>query len=175
LGLLHELVPRAAEVAVLINPSQPAANDQANEVMEASRALAVKVHIFKASSDSNIDEAFGKMTQMQIGALLVAADSTFHGRRARLVALASKYAIPAMYELRDFAVIGGLASYGTNLTDGYHQAGLYVGRILEGARPADLPAVQTTKFEFVINLRTARALSIEVPPMLSAHADDVIE
>ena len=175
LGLLHELVPGAADVAVLINADQPAADDQAKEVIEAAGVLGLKVQIFKTNSESDIDDAFGKMSQMRIGALLITADSVLYSRRDRLVALAAKYAITAMYESRSFTSIGGLASYGTSLTDCYYQAGIYVGRLLKGARPADLPAVQTTKFEFVINLKTARALNVDVPPMLSARADEVIE
>jgi putative tryptophan/tyrosine transport system substrate-binding protein len=175
MGLLHELIPRAANVAVLINADQPAANDQAKEVIEASRVLGVKVYIFKASSESDIDDAFRKMSQMPIGSLLVTADSVLYSRRDRLIALAAKYAIPAIYESRSFTAAGGLASYGTSVADGYYQAGVYAGRLLKGEKVADLPTVQTTKFEFVINLKTARALNIDVPPMLSTRADDIIE
>jgi putative ABC transport system substrate-binding protein len=175
LGLLHELVPGAADVAVLINADQPSADDQAAEVIKAGGVLGIKAHILKTSSESDIDAAFGKMSQMRIGALLVTADNVLYSRRDRLVALAAKYAIPAIYESRYFTAIGGLASYGTSVNDAFYQAGVYVSRLLKGATIADLPAIQTTKFEFVINLKTARALNIDVPPTLSARADDIIE
>jgi putative tryptophan/tyrosine transport system substrate-binding protein len=175
LGLLHELVPQADEVAVLINPSQPAAQEQSNEVMEAARVLGISVHILNARSEGDFDAAFAMIVQKRFGALLVAADPFFSSRRDQLVSLAARHAIPAIYEWRDFPATGGLASYGTSLTDAFRQAGVYVGRILKGVKPADLPAVQTIKFEFVINLRTAKALGIDVPPMLSARADEVIE
>jgi putative tryptophan/tyrosine transport system substrate-binding protein len=175
LGLLHELVPQADEVAVLINPSQPAAQEQSNEVMEAARVLGISVHILNARSEGDFDAAFAMIVQKRFGALLVAADPFFSSRRDQLVSLAARHAVPAIYEWRDFPATGGLASYGTSLTDAFRQAGVYVGRILKGVKPADLPAVQTIKFEFVINLRTAKALGIDVPPMLSARADEVIE
>jgi putative tryptophan/tyrosine transport system substrate-binding protein len=175
LGLLHELVPRASEIAVLINPSQPAAQEQSSEVMEAARVLGIRVHILNARSEGDFDAAFAMIVQRRLGALLVAADPFFSSRRDQLVALAERHAVPAIYEWRDFPAAGGLASYGTSLTDAFRQAGVYAGRILNGAKPADLPAVQTTKFEFVINLKTAKALDIDVPPMLSARADEVIE
>jgi ABC-type uncharacterized transport system substrate-binding protein len=175
LGLLHELVPQADEIAVLINPSQPAAQEQSNEVMEAARVLGIRVHILNARSEGDFDAAFAMIVQKRFGALLVAADPFFSSRRDQLVSLAARHAIPAIYEWRDFPATGGLASYGTSLTDAFRQAGVYVGRILNGVKPADLPAVQTIKFEFVINLKTAKALGIDVPPMLSARADEVIE
>jgi putative ABC transport system substrate-binding protein len=175
LGLLHELVPRASEVAVLVNPGQPAAEAQSGEIMEAARTLGLRVHILNARSEGDLDFVFSTIVQMRIGALVVAADPFFSSRREQLVALAARHAIPAIYEWRDFPTSGGLASYGTSLTDAFRQAGLYAGRILNGAKPADLPAVQTIKFEFVINLKTAKALGIDVPPMLSARADEVIE
>lgn len=175
LGLLHELVPQADEVAVLINPSQPAAQEQSSEVMEAARVLGIRVHILNARSEGDFGAAFAMIVQRRLGALLVAADPFFSSRRDQLVALAAHHAVPAIYEWRDFPATGGLASYGTSLTDAFRQAGVYVGRILNGAQPADLPTVQTIKFEFVINLKTAKALGIDVPPMLSARADEVIE
>ena len=175
LGLLHELVPRASEVAVLVNPGQPAAEAQSGEIMEAARTLGLRVHILNARSEGDLDFVFSTIVQMRIGALVVAADPFFSSRREQLVTLAARHAIPAIYEGRDFPTSGGLASYGTSLTDAFRQAGLYAGRILNGAKPDDLPAVQTIKFEFVINLKTAKALGIDVPPMLSARADEVIE
>ena len=174
-GLLHELVPRATLIAVLTNPSQPAAADQENEVAAAARALGVKVLIVHASNEAEFDTAFSNCVQMGAGGLVVTADALFFSRHKEIVALATRHAIPAMYEWRDIAVAGGLASYGSSIADALYQAGVYTGKILRGAQITDLPVVQTTKFEFVINLKTAKTLGIEVPPMLSARADEVIE
>jgi ABC-type uncharacterized transport system substrate-binding protein len=175
LGLLHDLVPRASEVAVLVNPGQPAAEAQSGEVMEAARALGLRAHVLNARSEGDFDAVFATIVQMRMGALVVAADPFFSSRREQLVALAARHAVPAIYEWRDFPVSGGLASYGTSLTDAFRQAGAYAGRILNGAKPADLPAVQTIKFEFVINLKTAKALRLEVPDRMLVAADEVIE
>ena len=175
LGLLHELVPSATVVAGLINPRQPVARAQADEVTDAGRVLGLKVHIVNASSERDLETAFATCVQLRAGALLVAADLFFNSRREQIIALAARHAIPAIYEWRDFVVLGGLASYGTSLTDGYRQAGVYTGRVLNGTKTTDLPAVQTTKFEFVINLKTANALGLDIAPMLSARADEVIE
>jgi putative tryptophan/tyrosine transport system substrate-binding protein len=175
LELLHELVPRATLFGVLTNPSQPASVDQENEVAAAARGLGLKVHIVHASSEGDFDTAFTTCVQMGAGGLLVTADALFFNRQREIVALASRYAIPAIYEWRDFVLAGGLTSYGSSIADALHQAGVYTGKILGGAKVTDLPVVRTTKFEFVINLRTAKALGIEVPPTLSARADDVIE
>jgi putative ABC transport system substrate-binding protein len=175
LGLLHDLVPRASEVAVLVNPGQPAAEAQSGEVMEAARALGLRAHVLNARSEGDFDAVFATIVQMRMGALVVAADPFFSSRREQLVALAARHAVPAIYEWRDFPASGGLASYGTSLTDAFRQAGSYAGRILNGAKPADLPAVQTIKFEFVINLKTAKALRLEVPDRMLVAADEVIE
>jgi putative ABC transport system substrate-binding protein len=175
LGLLRELVPRATVVAVLINPNQPTSEAQSREVEEAARTLGLQVHIVNASSEGDFDKAFATIAQLRAGALLVSANPFFFTSRARLVGLAARHAIPAIYEWRDFAALGGLASYGTGLADGFRQAGSYVGRILKGEKPADLPVLQTTRFELVINLKTAKALGLEVSPALSASADEVIE
>ena len=175
LGLLHELIPHAKLIAVLINPSQPAAAAQEDEVAAAARALGVRVSIVYASSQGELDNAVAACVQMGAGGLVVTADALFFNRQKEIVTLAARHAIPAIYEWRDFVLAGGLASYGSSITDALHQAGIYAGKILGGAKVTDLPVVQTTKFEFVINLRTAKALGIEVPPMLSARADDVIE
>jgi putative ABC transport system substrate-binding protein len=175
LELLHELVPRATLIAVLTNPSGPTARGQENEVTTAARALGLKVHIVHASSEGELDTAFTTCLHVGAGGLLVTADALFFNRHKEIVALAARHAIPAMYEWRDFVLAGGLASYGTSLSDAFRQSGVYAGKILSGAKVTDLPVVQTTKFEFVINLKTAKALGIEVPPMISARADDVIE
>jgi putative ABC transport system substrate-binding protein len=145
------------------------------EVQEAARSLGLKLHTLHASSEGEIEIAFTALVQLQAGGLLVAADSFFFGRRHQLATLANVYAIPAIYEWRDFPEAGGLASYGTDLANAYRQVGMYTGRILKGEKPADLPVMQSTKFEFVINLRTARALGLDVPPTLLARADEVIE
>jgi putative tryptophan/tyrosine transport system substrate-binding protein len=175
LGLLRELVPAAALIAVLVNPNDQNAATQLKDVQEAAHALGQQIHILHATSDAELDAAFVTVRQVGAGALLVAGDPFFNSRRTYIVALAARHAIPAIYEQREYALAGGLMSYGTNLPDGYHQVGLYAARILKGESPADLPVVQSTKFQFVINLTTAKALGIAVPPMLSARADEVIE
>jgi putative ABC transport system substrate-binding protein len=141
----------------------------------AARGVGQQILVVEAGSDGEFDAAFAALAQRQAGALVVAADIFFTARRERIVALVARLAIPAIYELREFAVAGGLMSYGTSLLDGYYQNGVYVGRILKGAKASDLPVLQSTKFEFVINLKTAKALGLEVPPGLSATADEVIE
>jgi putative tryptophan/tyrosine transport system substrate-binding protein len=175
LGLLRELVPSAALIAVLLNPNNPNAATQLKDVQEAARALGQQIHILHASSEAELEAAFTTARQVGCGGLLVAADPFFNSRRTYIIALAARHAIPAIYEQREHALAGGLMSYGTNLSDGYRQVGIYTGRILKGEKPADLPVTQSTKFEFVINLTTAKALGIVMPPMLSARADEVIE
>jgi putative ABC transport system substrate-binding protein len=175
LGLLHELVPRANVVAVLINPNQPTSETQSREAKEAAQTVGLQLHIVKASSEGDFDKAFATIVKLQAGALLVAANPFFYSQREQLVALAARRSVPAIYEWRDFSALGGLASYGTSLPDGYRQAGIYVGHILKGERPTDLPVLQTTKFEFVINLKTAMALGLTVSPALLVAADEVIE
>jgi len=175
LGLLRELVPNAALIAVLLNPRLPSFDGQLNDVQVAARSVGQRLHIMRASNEDEIDAAFATAAQMGTGALLVGADPFIFSRRERLVGLASRYAIPAIYEVREYVTAGGLMSYGISLADAYRLVGIYVGRILKGDKPADLPVQQSTRFEFVINLKTAKALGIEVPPGLSARADEVIE
>jgi len=175
LGLLHELVPTAALVGVLLNPNNAPYELQLKDVQEAARSLGQQIHVLHASSEEDIHAAFKAFVQLRAQALLVGGDPFFNGRREQLVTLATHYAIPAIFELREFAMAGGLMSYGTNLPDVYRQIGIYTARILKGEKPADLPVVQSTKFQFVINLKTAKALGLEIPPMLSARANEVIE
>jgi putative ABC transport system substrate-binding protein len=175
LGLLHEMVPRATTIAALIHPNYAAAETQLRDVEEAAARLGVRLVIVRANAESEFDAAFTTLIKERAGALLVCASPFFNARRQQLVVLATRHAVPAIYEWRDFAEAGGLMSYGTSLADAYRQIGQYAGRILKGEKPADLPVVQSTKFEFVINLSTAKALGIAVPPMLSARADEVIE
>ena len=163
LGLLHELVPQATEIAVLINPTQPAASDQENEVKEAARALGLNVHIVRAASESDLEPAFATCAQLRAGGLLVTSDPFFNVVNKQIIALAARNALPAIYEFHEYVEIGGLASYGSSPTEAFHQTGVYAGNILGGAKIADLPAVQTTKFEFAINLKTAKVLGLEGP------------
>jgi putative ABC transport system substrate-binding protein len=175
LGLLHEMVPKATTIAVLINPNFSDAENQLRDVQGAAARLGVQLVVVRANAESDFDATFATLVQKRVGALLVCASPFFNAKRQQLVVLAARHAVPAIYEWRDFAAAGGLMSYGTSLADAYGQAGVYAGRILKGAKPGDLPVVQSTRFEFVINLSTAKALGIEVPPTLSARADAVIE
>jgi putative ABC transport system substrate-binding protein len=175
LGLLHEMVPKAKVIAVLVNSNFSGAETQLKDLQEAAPRLGVRLVVVRANAESDFNSAFSILVQEKAEALLVCASPFFNTRREQLVVLAARHAMPAIYEWRDFAAAGGLMSYGTSLTDAYRQVGVYVGRVLKGAKPADLPVMQSTKFEFVINLSTAKALGIEVPPTLSARADEVIE
>lgn len=175
LGLLREVMPNAALIGVLLNPAMPNFDRQVNDVQDAARSVGQQLQILHASNEEQIDAAFATAVERRAEALLVAADPFMLSRRERLVALAARYAIPAIYEVREYAAAGGLMSYGINLADAYRQAGVYVGRILKGEKPGDLPVLQPTKFELVINLKTAKALSLTVPPGILAIADEVIE
>ncbi|MFL6974190.1 MAG: ABC transporter substrate-binding protein [Xanthobacteraceae bacterium] len=175
LGLLRELVPQGAVVAVLLNPTNPDADLQRRDVQAAATAIGQQLRIFNASSDSDFDAAFSALVQQRVDALLVGNDAFFTNRREQIVALAARDAVPTIYAFRQFAESGGLMSYSTNLIEVYRQIGVYVGRILKGAKPADLPVVQPTKFGLVINLKTARALGVKISDNLLTLADEVIE
>jgi putative ABC transport system substrate-binding protein len=175
LGILHELVPAAATIAVLLNPSTPGVDSQSTDVQSAAPALGLTLLLLNAGSEREIDAAFTNLAQQRPGGLLVAASALFNSRRDQIIGLAARQAIPAMYEHQEFAMAGGLISYGINLGDVYRQVGVYAGRILAGVKPADLPVMQPTRFELLINLKTAKALGLTIPDKLLALADAVIE
>jgi putative ABC transport system substrate-binding protein len=173
--LLHELVPNAAMMALLVNPNYPSADSEIREMRAAAHSVGRNLIVLNASTESEIDAAFAELVQQRVGGLIVTGDPLFVSRREKLVALAARHVLPAIYVQREFAVAGGLIGYGTSLIDAYRQAGIYAGRILKGAKPGDLPVVQPTKFDFVINLKTAKALGLDIPPKLLALASEVIE
>jgi putative ABC transport system substrate-binding protein len=175
LGLLHEMVPQAQTIAMLVNPQAPGAASQLAEAQAAAHTLARQIVVVKASSEPDLDVAFTTLSRLRAEALLVAADPFFNTRREQLVALAARHAIPAIYEFREFALAGGLMTYGTSLAGAYHQVGVYTGKILKGEKPENLPVVQPTTFEMIINLKAAQVLGLTVPPALLALADEVIE
>jgi putative ABC transport system substrate-binding protein len=175
LELLSELVPQAKVIALLVNPNNPDTAPTIRDMQEAARTKGVQLPILKAASESEIDAAFASLIQLLAGGLVVGTDPFFASRREQLVALAARHAVPATYDFREFAAVGGLISYGTSLTGTYRQLGIYAGKILSGAKPADLPVQQPTTFELVVNLNTAKALGLTVPPSILARADEVIE
>ena len=175
LELLREVVPKATVIGVLVNPTSPASVAQARDAQAATRALGQQIHIVNASSEHDIDLAFVTLVQHQVSGILIAGNALFTGQHNRLVTLAAHHALPAIYYLREFVSAGGLMSYGPSIADAYRQVGNYAGRILKGAKPADLPVMLPTKFEFVINLKTAKALGLNVPHGLLNAADEVIE
>ena len=175
LGLLHEMVPHTSRIAVLVNPTMATTASQLLEVREAARALGLTLYVQNASSEHDFDAAFPRFVEQQAGALTVLSNPFFFSQREQIVALAARHALPAIYEWSEFTKAGGLMGYGADIGEGYRQAGGYAGRILKGEKPADLPVVQSTKFELAINVRTAKALGLDIPPMLLARADEVIE
>jgi putative tryptophan/tyrosine transport system substrate-binding protein len=175
LEILHQLVPKTMQIGVLVNPRNPNAQTITTELQSASGALGLRILIVNAATLAEFGAAFTTLVQQDVGALVVAADPFFNDQREALVTLAAQHALPAIYEWREFAAAGGLVSYGTSLSDAYRQAGIYTGRILKGEKPADLPVVQPTKFELVINRNTAKALGLEIPQPMLVAADEVIE
>jgi putative ABC transport system substrate-binding protein len=175
LEVLRDLVPTATAIAYLVNPNNQIAKDETKETKTAAHSLGLRFHVLNASAEHDIDKAFASMMQSRVGALVVGSDTFLSSRKQQLIMLAARHGIPTMYYEREFATAGGLISYGTDFADSYRQAGDYTGRILKGAKPGDLPVLQPTKFELVINMKTAKALGIEVPDKLLSRADEVVD
>jgi putative ABC transport system substrate-binding protein len=175
LEVLHELAPSATRVALLVNPANPNAQTLSRELRGAGRILGIEIHVVHASSERELDAAFVTAHEMRLGALVIGTDALFNSRSHQLAKLAAQYALPAIHTVREFAVAGGLMSYGGGLTDAYRQVGIYTGRILKGEKPADLPVQQSTRFELIINLKTAKILGLTVPLPLVGRADEAIE
>jgi putative tryptophan/tyrosine transport system substrate-binding protein len=175
LELLRELVPAATIIALLVNPANRSAEIQVRDMQAAARVLGRELHILHASTERDIDSAFATLVQLRAGALVIAPEAFFNSRSEQLAALTVRYAVPAIYTYREFAAAGGLMSYGGSIADSYRQAGVYIGRILKGEKPADLPVQQSTKVELIINMKTAKALGLTVPLALLGRADEVIE
>ena len=175
LGLLHELMPAANPVGILVNPNFADAQTQLRDVEDAAQSLGLKLVVQKAGTEFEFETAFADLARQKAGAILVIADPFFTSQRVEIAALAARYAMPAVFELREYAAAGGLMSYGPDLADGYRQGGVYAGKILKGQKPAELPVEQPAKLGLVINLKTAKALGLQIPDKLLALADEVIE
>jgi putative ABC transport system substrate-binding protein len=175
LELLRELVPTATVVAALVNPTSPGAAILSRDLQSAAQTLGLQVHVLYASTERDFEPVFETLVQLRAGALVIGADPLFNSRSEQLGALTVRHAVPAIYQFREFTAAGGLMSYGATLTDAYHVAGVYTGRVLKGEKPADLPVQQATKVELVINLKTAKVLGLTIPPALLARADELIE
>ena len=175
LELLHEVVPTATTIGALVNPNNPNAGTQSRDIQAAARTLGLKVYILNASTEDDFNAVFARLAQLQAGGLVIATDGIFISQSQRLAALAVRHAVPAIFQFRPFAAAGGLMSYGGSLLQLYRQTGIYTARILKGEKPGDLPVQQVTRVELIINVKTARALGFEIPPMLLARADEVIE
>jgi putative tryptophan/tyrosine transport system substrate-binding protein len=175
LGILRDLAPNSSLVAFLVNPNNPNVETQSSEVKEAANTAGLRIEVLQAGTEHEIDLAFAALVERGAGAVIVGPDPLFFNRRQQVVALAARYAVPAIYEVREYVEAGGLANYGASLPEALRQVGSYTGKVLSGAKPADLPVVQPTRFELVINLNTAKALGLTVPPLLLAQADEVIE
>jgi putative tryptophan/tyrosine transport system substrate-binding protein len=175
LEVLHELLRTSAAVAMLVNPNNPLTEPETKGMRDAARSLGLQLHILNASTEGEIDAAFGKLIELRAGALVVSGDPFFNSRGDQIVALAARHALPAIYEWREFATAGGLMSYGTDLADAYRQVGICAGKVLKGAKPADLPVQRVVRVEFVINLKTAKTLGLTFPITLLGRADEVIE
>jgi putative ABC transport system substrate-binding protein len=175
LGLLHELIPAAKLVGLLVDKADPRAEAQVADMNEAARGLDLQIHVVNASNEDEIDKGFANISQVGAHGLLVGTGEFLRRQAEQVVTLAARQNLPAIYQYREFAKAGGLISYGTDLIDSYRQAGIYTGRVLKGEKPGDLPVLQATKFDLVINIRTAKALSLTIPPGVFAIADEVIE
>ena len=175
LGLLHALLPTATRVGLLVNPNTPLTEQVTRDVMAAAAGIGLQIDVVNASNSHEIETAFGTLVHNRDDALLVGPDAFLVTRRVQLATLATRYAIPALYNVREYPEVGGLMSYGTSQTEAYHQLGIYIGKVLNGTKPSDLPVMQAIKFELVINLPTARAIGLEIPPTLLALADEIIE
>ena len=175
LELLHELVPKASVIAFIVNPNTSTAELQTRNMREAARAFGQELRVLRAGTDGEIDAAFATFAQLRPGAVLVGTDAFFYDRRKQFAALAARYAAPASFDLREFVTTGGLMSYGPSISEAFHQAGIYAGKILNGAKPSDMPVLQPTKFELVINRKTAMALGLTIPQSVLLRADEVIQ